>query len=142
MFGNHCIGTFLFQSYLLFSAQAFVLQVRKFVIEDNYAVHCGILEHWNSQKSLTSIRQHFSCRLDEIVKKNVLHIFAIPASSWHEKCCWMFVRLFWLFLCSRITQCITYNHSQSSASVSICFCSIFFWFLRKLCLDAESIWIN
>ena len=25
--------------------------------------HCGILVHWNSQKSLTSIWQHFSCRI-------------------------------------------------------------------------------
>ena len=31
--------------------------------------HCGILEHWRSQKSLTSIRQHFSCRLDVGIAK-------------------------------------------------------------------------
>ena len=34
-----------------------------------------------------------------------LHIFAIPSSSRHEKCCRMLVRLFWLFQCSRIPQC-------------------------------------
>ena len=37
--------------------------------------------------------------------KNVfLHIFAIPSSSRHEKCCRKLVRLFWLFQCSRIPQ--------------------------------------
>ena len=32
-------------------------------------IYCGILEHWNSQKSLTSIWQHFSCWLDEGIAK-------------------------------------------------------------------------
>ncbi len=35
----------------------------------NLSVHCGILEHWNSQKSLTSIPQHFSCQLDDGIAK-------------------------------------------------------------------------
>ena len=33
LFGNHCIGTFLFQSYLLLSAQGFVLQSQCIVRE-------------------------------------------------------------------------------------------------------------
>ena len=35
------------------------------------------------------------------VKKNILHIFAIPSSSRHEKCCRMLERIFCLFQCSR-----------------------------------------
>ena len=34
-----------------------------------FTTHCGILEHWNSQKSLTNIQQHFSCRLYEGIAK-------------------------------------------------------------------------
>ena len=31
--------------------------------------HCGFLEHWNRQKSLTLIRPRFSCLLDEGIAK-------------------------------------------------------------------------
>ena len=45
-------------------------------------IHCEILEHWNSQKSLTSVRQHFSCWLDDGIakickKKNSWWLFEI-----------------------------------------------------------------
>ena len=33
--------------------------------------HCWFLEHWNRQKSLTNIWQHFSCLLDEKYAKNI-----------------------------------------------------------------------
>ena len=32
-------------------------------------LHCGFLEHWNSQKSVCNIWQHFSCLLDEGIPK-------------------------------------------------------------------------
>ena len=32
-------------------------------------LHCGFLEHWNSQKSLCNIWQRFSCLLDESIEK-------------------------------------------------------------------------
>ena len=101
----------------------------------NYSLrrNCGILEHWNSQKSLTSIGQHFSwfptrkaskltfrfiqpvhvhLKTDNVDylktpswKKNFCIFLQSPNQvSWHEKCCRTLVRLFWLFQCSRIPQ--------------------------------------
>ena len=32
-------------------------------------IHCGFLEHWNSQKSVCNIWQWFSCLLDERIPK-------------------------------------------------------------------------
>ena len=34
-----------------------------------YILHCGFLEHWNSQKSVSNIWPHFSCLLDEGIPK-------------------------------------------------------------------------
>ena len=43
-----------------------------------------------------------------------MHIFGISSLSRHEKCYRMLVRLFWLFQCSRIPQCIILNLNLSS----------------------------
>ena len=55
--------------------------IKYLLIWHSYWYHCGFLEHWNSQKSLTKIRQCFSCLLDEgiekICKKNSQWIFEI-----------------------------------------------------------------
>ena len=43
--------------------------IKYLLIWHSYWYHCGFLEHWNSQKSLTKIRQCFSCLLDEGIEK-------------------------------------------------------------------------
>ena len=35
----------------------------------HFRCHCVFLEHWNSQKSVCNIWQHFSCLLDEWIEK-------------------------------------------------------------------------
>ena len=37
--------------------------------------HSVFLEHWNSQKSLCNIWQHFSCLLDKSIEKNAKFFF-------------------------------------------------------------------
>ena len=68
-----------------------------------------LLEYWNSQKSLSTIRQCVSCLLNEgITYKNMQKYFFKSSSSIrHEKHCQILERLFWLFQYSRNTQSCT-----------------------------------
>ena len=79
----YCFITCLFQDYALSFWNPcldfeFCDQICTFFW--SITVHCEFLEHWNSQKSLSSIWQHFSCLLDEGIAK-----------------IWIFSR--WLFMC-------------------------------------------
>ena len=89
--------------------------------------HCEFLEYWNTEKSVWGIWQRFSCLLDEGIPKiwkklnshdgflgylqnstansanlaaNIcpfFHIFKIPSSIRHEKCCHILQTLFVYF---------------------------------------------
>ena len=48
--------------------------IKYLLIWHSYWYHCGFLEHWNSQKSLTKIWQCFSCLLDEGNEKWIFEI--------------------------------------------------------------------
>ena len=110
------------------------------------------LESWNTQKSVWRIWQHFSCLLDEGISKiwkklnshdgflsylqnstakapwefNFFHIFGIPSSSRHEKCCRILQTLFWIFPDSKNSQCMYIR----SRRINIWLDPIDYWWLK------------
>ena len=70
------------------------------------------LKNWSWKQTNVSFEaflvRNQGWHLNQIISKShwkkKLHIFAIPTSRRHEKCCRMLVRLFWLLQCSRIPQ--------------------------------------
>ena len=64
-----CFKKFTFLWVLVINEKIPEVWIKYLLIWHSYWYHCGFLEHWNSQKSLTKIRQCFSCLLDEGIEK-------------------------------------------------------------------------
>ena len=72
--------------------------------------HDGFLSYLLIGQPIQPIWQHIFALLWSALKKppwefNFVHIFGIPSSSRHEKCCQMLQTLFWLFQCSKNPRC-------------------------------------
>ena len=70
------------------------------------------------------IWQHIFALSASVLKKppwefNFFHIFGIPSSSRHEKCCQILQTLFWVFQYSRNSQCEAKRNAQPQKEVCL-----------------------